>query len=272
MTMPLTETPALWLPSYASGYASSQAEAANPGLWDGLMFNWHGPLGPTGLTARDGVRKNDGTLTNMDPATGWVVTKKGYALDFDVASTQYVNLPTISPPLISAAAWVWNRAEDDAFPCILYLGNDGGSRGLILTYFRNADTFRFYVYDSGVGFVFAETATVSLQTWYHVCGTYDGATVRIYLDGKVASTTAAASLIDYGANDAHFIGRYGASFFHGLITNVAIHNRALTPNEIQQLIGDTHAITRPMQWLLIGEGAAPPAFAGSNLILGGGVL
>jgi len=72
--MILIERPALWQPSYGQGYARSQAEAANPGLWTGLIGAWHPPLGPTGLTLFDvSGRGIDGTLTNMAPATDCVV-------------------------------------------------------------------------------------------------------------------------------------------------------------------------------------------------------
>ena len=68
-------------PSYKQGYARSAAEAANPGLWKGLVFAGMTSLGPTGLTLRDiSGRKNHGTLTN-NPT--WVKTNKGWALDFD---------------------------------------------------------------------------------------------------------------------------------------------------------------------------------------------
>jgi len=74
-------------PSYTQGFARSAAESAYPNLWNGLVGAWIPPLGPTGLTVRDvSGWGNQGTLTDMDPATAWAKTEKGWALDFDGAA------------------------------------------------------------------------------------------------------------------------------------------------------------------------------------------
>ena len=71
-------------PSYATRYAKNASQSAHPNLWDGLVGAWMPSLGVTGETLRD-VSGNDnhGTLTNMDAATDWVATSKGKALYFD---------------------------------------------------------------------------------------------------------------------------------------------------------------------------------------------
>ena len=35
------------------------------------------------------VRSRDGTLTNMDPGTGWVTGKYGYGLNFDIENVKF---------------------------------------------------------------------------------------------------------------------------------------------------------------------------------------
>ena len=70
--------------------------------------------------------------------------------------------------------------------------------------------------------------------WQHLTATYDGSTARFYIDGtEVANRPVSVSI---GSSNNWRIGAYGASlggFFDGLIDNVRIYNRALTPTEIQ---------------------------------------
>jgi Concanavalin A-like lectin/glucanases superfamily len=77
--------------------------------------------------------------------------------------------------------------------------------------------------------------------WHHVAGTFDGAVVRLYVDGKqVGNGTPATLTINYntpGGNDL-FIGNYfwpGTWGFAGSIDELSIYNRALSASEIQTI-------------------------------------
>jgi hypothetical protein len=79
------------------------------------------------------------------------------------------------------------------------------------------------------------TTKLALNTWAHVATTYDGATLRLYVNsvqvsslavtGNMAATT---NLLRIGGSPA-----LGAQYFTGLIDEVRIYNRALTAAEIQ---------------------------------------
>ncbi len=70
--------------------------------------------------------------------------------------------------------------------------------------------------------------------WQHVAATYDGTTARIYIDGvQTASTTFTGNV---GDSNTWRIGAYGSpagGFFDGLVDNVRVYDRALSPSEIQ---------------------------------------
>jgi hypothetical protein len=73
-----------YIPSYMQGFARHAAESEHPELWHGLVGAWLPVLGPTGSTLRDwSGRKKHGALTNMVPASDWVMGPNGWALDFD---------------------------------------------------------------------------------------------------------------------------------------------------------------------------------------------
>ena len=77
-------------------------------------------------------------------------------------------------------------------------------------------------------------ATLAANTWSHLAATYDGVTLRLYVNGtEVASRPQTGSIAT--SNGALTIGGdplYG-QFFAGRIDEVRIYNRALSAAEIQ---------------------------------------
>ena len=75
---------------------------------------------------------------------------------------------------------------------------------------------------------------MSTERWYHVAGTYDGSTIKAYVNGsKVASTQQSGSIdvSDYPLNIGR--GTYDTTrLFDGAIDDVRIYDRALTDGEI----------------------------------------
>ncbi len=70
--------------------------------------------------------------------------------------------------------------------------------------------------------------------WHHLAMTYDGAVLKAYLDGKpVASKTINKKRIP-GNTPLHIGGRQdGYNYYEGLIDEVSIYNRALSPDEVK---------------------------------------
>jgi hypothetical protein len=82
---------------------------------------------------------------------------------------------------------------------------------------------------------------LSANTWYHAALVYNGTDIRLYLDGAL-DTNGASNPLTYssGIHDsstAFAIGARGdgADYFDGQIDEVAVFNRALTANEIQEI-------------------------------------
>jgi len=79
------------------------------------------------------------------------------------------------------------------------------------------------------------TSSLPLNVWTHLATTYDGAVVRLYVNGVLAgsssisgSMTASTGVLRIGGNSVW------AEWFAGLIDEVRVYNRALTAAEIQQ--------------------------------------
>lgn len=84
---------------------------------------------------------------------------------------------------------------------------------------------------------FITTGPMKNKNWHHIAGTYDGRTVRIYLDGIIRSET--EGIIGFmGTNDSELhigcaVGHPRYTFRNGSIDEVGLWRRALTDNEIK---------------------------------------
>ncbi len=77
-----------------------------------------------------------------------------------------------------------------------------------------------------------------LQTgqWYHVVGTWDGSTIRIYVNGVLDMTpTARAAPILIDTRPVYLGGRSGTDLFDGTLDDVRLFNHALALDEVAAL-------------------------------------
>jgi hypothetical protein len=77
-------------------------------------------------------------------------------------------------------------------------------------------------------------AALSVNTWSHVAATYDGAQMRLYVNGDEVANRAQTGAIST-STDNLIIGANSSSGFHwlGRIDEVRIYRRALSAVEIQ---------------------------------------
>lgn len=96
--------------------------------------------------------------------------------------------------------------------------------------------FVAFVYDgAGTSGFYAYSGVVpTIGQWYHVTGTYDGTTLRIYVNGALMNTIPAVWKQANGGADFWLGGEYCCSSdrLNGLIDEVAVYRRALTDDEI----------------------------------------
>jgi len=78
---------------------------------------------------------------------------------------------------------------------------------------------------------------LSLNTWHHVVGTYDGSNMRLFLNGVLdggprASGSVSSNIIEVFIG-SRLSGGISADHFNGLIDEVRIYNRALSASEVR---------------------------------------
>ena len=82
--------------------------------------------------------------------------------------------------------------------------------------------------------VYATTATVA-GTWYHVVATYDGATMRIYVNGAQEGSRASTLSLPDTTHPVRIANSFaGTNHFDGRIDEVAVYTRALTAAEVAE--------------------------------------
>jgi hypothetical protein len=79
----------------------------------------------------------------------------------------------------------------------------------------------------------ASHTPIALNTWTHLATTYDGANMRLYINGVLAATNPVTGTIAVSNSPLRIGGNnVSGEFFSGMIDEVRVYNRALSPAEI----------------------------------------
>ena len=194
----------------------------------------------TGDVARDSSGLgNDGQIFDAE----WVDGRFGKALSFDGVSA-YVEIPynedfNINEG-ITLAAWI----KIDHLPLAPpYRGIINAKKSTYGPYLLQTSTlnglnlYEFSMFMSGA-WNWNISETEESTEWTHLVGTYDGETSRIYVNGKLDAEKPLSGNIDANVDEGvvvgHFYGLAGR-WFHGLIDEAAIYNRAISDAEVEEL-------------------------------------
>jgi len=250
------------------------SECESPNLWKGCVGLWVPALGPTGGTLRDlsGYGKH-GTLTNMDPATDWILGEKGWAIDFDGLNDEIKCPGRIFTPPSKRTYSTWIYVIDPQ-PST-FAGRIVSERTSFGGFFFTQDTNTFgFIHSGSTNLdVRATDNSYTLNTWVHLSATWMGgvsaADVHLYVNGRETSYKTrvnGVSLKDADGNGLR-IGKEATTstdtVLKSRIASLTIHNRVLSPAEILDLYREPPAscggmLTRRRR-IFAASVAAPPA-------------
>lgn len=179
--------------------------------------------------------------------TEFVDGKYGEAIRITAEGADCVNVPAADALKIEGeitmAAWIY--AEDwtnDAqwFDKNCHNGGEHTSYGIGV--FQDGVNVNMFLGTGNGRPTLSQPHTLDAKTWHHVVGTYDGETMKVYVDGELAAEQAEA--FDFtGTNDQDL--RIGCSkdrpqytFDDGSIDEAAIWRRALSEDEIQAIMNE----------------------------------
>jgi hypothetical protein len=187
--------------------------------------------------ALDSAGENHGTLHNgagFAPGFDGV----GQAFSFDGVDDHILvpDSPSLNPlDQLTLEAWVYITGKQGADRDIVSKDGETAERQYLLTASRlNRFRAHVFVYRQGLH-VFDGATPVELDRWYHVRMTYDGFSVRLYVDG-VRDGFRCASGPMFAFPQPVRIGGGAPSdrqqlHFAGRIDEVQIHRRALQPQD-----------------------------------------
>ena len=197
---------------------------------------------PAGLVASYAFDEGTGTtvadasghsLTGTVSGTTWSAAGKyGNALVFNGTSA-LVRVPNAASLQLTTGmtleAWVNPAAVTNTWRDVIYKGDDN--------YYLEGTSAQGQTPAMGGTFSpnpLNAASALTANAWSHLAGTYDGATMRLYVNGVQAASRAQTGAIATSTNPLQVGGDgiYG-QFFQGMIDEVRIYNRALTPAEIQ---------------------------------------
>jgi Concanavalin A-like lectin/glucanases superfamily len=82
------------------------------------------------------------------------------------------------------------------------------------------------------------TTRPALNTWTHLAATYDGTTIRLFVNGVQAATRAQTGALVTSTQPLRFGGNAKwAEWFQGQLDEIRVYDRALTAAEIQTDMG-----------------------------------
>lgn len=185
-----------------------------------------------GTTAADSSgRGNNGTISGAT----WTAGRFGGALAFN-GTTNWVTVNDANSLDLTTGmtleAWVRPNALNSWNSVLL---KETGS-GLAYSLYANQDVPRpaVFVQVGGGDRSTAGTATLPLNTWSHLAATYDGNTLRFYVNGALANSAPLAGSITVSTGALRIGGNaFWGEYFNGSIDEVRIYNRALVQSEIQ---------------------------------------
>ena len=167
------------------------------------------------------------------PTWDSAIGRVGGKASLRLTGPQWLKATTPEVGTVTIAAWV--RTANDALQQEV-ISNTGDSV-LLRLYDSNTFGVSFYVQVGAVYYGATSTPTIGTG-WRHLCGTYDGEDVCLYLDGVLVNTNSGPSgpISTFGTNNVLIGIHSGLSQFPytGVLDDIARWNRALSAAEVQQ--------------------------------------
>ena len=225
--------------------------SANADLREGLVlfFSFDDVKG-NAITDDSGNGLDADIIANTEIVEG----KYGDAIRITKEGPDCVNVPAADELKIQGeitmAAWInqdaWNTSAQ-WFDKNCHNGGELNSYGIGV--FNDGASFNMFLGSGNARPTLSQPHEMDANTWHHVVGTYDGSTMKVYVDGALAAEQ--DQNFDFlGTNDQDL--RIGCSkdrpqytFENGSIDDVALWRRALSEDEINEIMTEGFLAVSP---------------------------
>jgi hypothetical protein len=179
---------------------------------------------------------HDGTAHGLTPATD----RKGgvnKAYSFAGSGSSYIDTGTpMALDTLTVSAWVY-PTDYDRYGAVVSNSRDccGTYHGYELDAPTSNKRAGFRVWTASGNAVAIYSPDLPLNTWTHLAGSFDGSTLKLYVNGVLAATGSYSGVLGTPSSNLK-IGQMGAvtnGYFQGSLDDVRIYNRALSADEIK---------------------------------------
>lgn len=200
-----------------------------------LIAHWKFDEG-SGTSAIDSTGNGyTGTITEAaySSAIPPVAFNNPYSLDFDgINDGVSTSLSLNNYAEFTLAGWAYPRTAESAEGWF-------GANDVFEFLFNSPTELRCWTSPGAVNYSFADDPEF-LNNWHHITCIGDGENVILYVDGEEVARSAHAPTNNYGSGSNFTIGKGvqgggDTGPFDGLIDDVRVYNRALTPEEMEGL-------------------------------------
>ena len=216
------------------------------------------PVAAYGFTEGSGTSAADASGTGNTGAIGsatWTTSGKyGNALSFNGTNAR-VTIPD-APSLrltngMTLEAWVYPTRVTNAWRDVVYKGDD--NYFLMATSKPQSRPAGGGIFSGTYSDIFG-TSNLALNTWTHLATTYDGATLRLYVNGVQVASKAQTGTLTTSSNPLQIGGdAFYGQYFAGRIDEVRVYASALSASQVQSDMnapiggspGDTQPPTAP---------------------------
>lgn len=183
---------------------------------------------------------NDGTIYGAT----WTTGISGKALQFD-GMDDYVDVDDDVYSATTGSMEAGLKLDDTSSVAYRIIGvGKSGNDYFVFDLQQNGKVIHFLKTGGTIRWKYRTIRTLSPGVWYHVVVTQEGIAPKTYINGDEVSTELESGstsynsyyLDDLGAGNKYLIGRSSYApryYFNGIIDEVAIYSRALTPEEIK---------------------------------------
>ncbi len=173
---------------------------------------------------------NDGQLMEFTANNGF----QGNSVYLD--GTNYILSNVINPVQVTLSTYIMIPEFSSAEQVLMGNYQNGGCGFTIDMDGNHKITFAVHV--NGTYHLIRSVQDYEVNRYYQLVGTYDGTTIKFYLDGVLQGTIAVTGTITVPQNSTHFMiggnpsGTVAATKTKSYVSSVKIYNHALTEQEI----------------------------------------
>ena len=183
---------------------------------------------PGETTAYNLAGDNDMSVLN---GLGWGNSGNGYFSSDGVDDALHASdASNLDLDTFTLEGWVWwDQHKNYGSLLVKGPGGSGGVFNYCFFFYQNNIVFGF---GNGTSFNSVSISTPTIDEWHHITGTFDGTTLKFYLNGTLQASLVWAQTPYQNNNDLQVIQ---ASYpIDGRVGAARLYNRALTSEEVQQ--------------------------------------